>query len=289
MAELLSGKPVAEALDTKTALLAAELREKGLEPTLAVIRMGERADDVRYEKSLRKRAEKLGIAVRSAVLDAACDAAAVRSAIDEANADPCVHGILLFRPLPARLKPDEAALTERISPEKDIDGMTSLSLAGVFTNRPLGFPPCTAEACIEILKHYHIDIPGRRAAVIGRSLVIGRPAAMLLMHENATVTVCHSKSADVPAITRNAELIITAVGKARTLTADYVSTGQTVIDVSMNYDEQSGKFVGDTDFAAVEPIVSAITPVPGGVGAVTVSVLMSHVVTSALRSRGENR
>ena len=169
-----------------------------------------------------------------------------------------------------------------LDPAKDVDCMTDGSMAGVFTGKPLGFPPCTPQACMEILDHYGIDCTGKKAVVIGRSLVVGKPAAMMLIKKNATVTVCHTRTVDMPSVTREADIIIVAAGRAGVVGADYVRPGQIVIDVGINVNEE-GKLCGDVDYAALEPVVEAITPVPGGVGSVTTSVLVGHVVEAAKR------
>ena len=168
-----------------------------------------------------------------------------------------------------------------LDPAKDVDGCTDLSLAGVFVNTKTGFPPCTAQAAMEILHHFNIQISGKKAAVIGRSLVIGRPVAMMLMHENATVVNCHTRTIDVPSITREADILIAASGQLRSVTKEYTNPDQVVIDVGINWDEEKGGISGDVAFEDVEPFVKAITPVPGGVGSVTSSVLISHVVEAA--------
>jgi methylenetetrahydrofolate dehydrogenase (NADP+)/methenyltetrahydrofolate cyclohydrolase len=187
----------------------------------------------------------------------------------------------MLRPLPKHI--DDQRAREALLPEKDIDGITDGSLAGVFTGTKRGFPPCTAQACMEILDYYGIDPAGKTAVVIGRSLVIGKPVAMMLLQKHATVTICHTRTKDMPSVTRRAEILIVAAGRAGVVGAEYVSAGQTVLDVGINFNAE-GKMVGDADFAAVEPIVGAITPVPGGVGTVTTSVLMAHVVEAAKRS-----
>ena len=203
------------------------------------------------------------------------------------NADTGVHGVLLFRPLPDHLRSREREICNRLLPEKDVDGMTDLSAAGVYTGQALGFPPCTAAACMEILDHYGIDCKGKNAVVIGRSLVVGKPAAMMLMAKNATVTICHTRTVNTAEICKNADIIVTAAGVLNSLTKDFVREGQIVIDVSMNWNPEKittkgkGGMSGDCIFDEVEPIVEAITPVPGGVGAVTTSVLMKHVVEAA--------
>ncbi len=172
-----------------------------------------------------------------------------------------------------------------LDPAKDVDCMTDGSMSGVFTGKPIGFPPCTPQACMEILDHYGIDCTGKKAVVIGRSLVVGKPAAMMLIKKNATVTVCHTKTVDMPSVAREADIIIVAAGRAGVVGAEYVKPGQTVIDVGINVNAE-GKLCGDVDYAAVKLIVDAITPVPGGVGSVTTSVLVSHVVDAAAKKAG---
>ena len=194
--------------------------------------------------------------------------------------DDHIHGVLLFRPLPKHL--DQAVIENALAPEKDVDCMTDLSMSGVFTGKKIGFPPCTPQACMEILDHYGIDCTGKKAVVIGRSLVVGKPAAMMLVKKNATVTICHTRTVDMPSVAREADIIIVAAGRAGVVGADYVKAGQVVIDVGINVNAE-GKLCGDVDYAAVEPIVDAITPVPGGVGSVTTSVLVGHVVEAAMR------
>ena len=209
----------------------------------------------------------------------------VAEAIDAVNRDPAVHGCLLLRPLPPHLRGEESDLCARLAPDKDVDGMTPESAAAVFTGQGRGFAPCTAQACMALLRHYGIAPCGRHAVVIGRSPVVGRPVSMLLLRENATVTVCHTKTPDTAALTRQADIIITAAGAVNSLTAAHVRPGQTVLDVSMNWNGTA--LCGDADFPAVSSIVDAITPVPGGVGAVTSAVLMAHTVRAAEYLTGE--
>ena len=282
MAEIYKGAPVAEALTEKMIADVEELKAKGITPTLAIFRVGERPDDLSYERGAMKRAEKAGVAVKNVVLPADVCQADFDAALTALNEDPEVHGILMFRPLPAQL--DNERARKMLAPEKDIDGCTDGSLAGVFTNTKTGFPPCTAQAAMEILHHYGVEIKGKKAAVIGRSLVIGRPVAMMLMHENATVVNCHTKTVDVPSITREADILIAAAGQLRSVGPEYVNPDQTVIDVGINWDAEKNGIAGDVDFDAVEPLVKAITPVPGGVGSVTTCVLISHVIEAAKRA-----
>lgn len=281
MAELMKGAPAAAALNERTAAEVAALKAKGITPTLAIFRVGEREDDLAYERGAVKRCEQAGVAVKHVILPGNVDSGTFFQRLSDLNCDDTVHGILMFRPLPKQLDGEKAR--KLLAPEKDVDGCTDGSLAGVFTNTALGFPPCTARAVMEVLKFYGIDPKGKRAAVIGRSLVIGRPVAMLLMHANATVTVCHTRTADIPAITRQADIVIAASGQMESIGADYLREGQTVIDVGIGWNVEKQKLCGDVKFEEAEPVVAKITPVPGGVGSVTTSVLVSHVAEAARR------
>ena len=290
MAKRLLGKEVNEALVASLQNRTAALREKGVVPTLGIIRLGENPSDLSYEKGATKRAEEVGVAVKNYILPETATKEEVLAVIDEVNADASVHGVLMFRPLPKHLKADQDEICNRLAPAKDVDSMTHMSNAGVFEGQALGYAPCTPAACMEILDHYGIDCKGKNAVVIGRSLVVGKPAAMMLMAKNATVTVCHTRTVDPAAICREADIIISAAGVLNSLTKDFVREGQIVIDVSMNWNPEKittkgkGGMSGDAIFDEVEPIVEAITPVPGGVGAVTTSVLMKHVVEAAERA-----
>ena len=292
MAKLLLGKEVTDALNADLQTRTAALREKGVTPTLGIIRVGENPSDLSYEKGAVKRAELVGVNVVKFVLPEDATKADVLAAIDKVNADDSIHGVLMFRPLPKHLKADQTEICNRLDPKKDVDCMTDLSNAGVFEGRSdLGFAPCTPAACMEILDYYGIDCKGKNAVVIGRSLVVGKPAAMMLMGKNATVTVCHTKTVNTAEIARNADILVSAAGVLGSLTKEYVRPGQVVIDVSINWDAEKpnakggkGAIAGDAKFEEVEPIVEAITPVPGGVGSVTTSVLMKHVVEAAERA-----
>ena len=282
MAELLKGAPVAAALNEQMIADVAALKAKGVTPTLAILRVGERDDDLSYERGAMKRAAQVGIETKSVVLPADVDSDTFFKTLDELNRDSSIHGILMFRPLPKQLDGEKAR--QALAPEKDVDGCTDGSLAGVFTNTALGFPPCTAQAAMEILKYYNIDVKGKKAAVIGRSLVIGRPVAMMLMHANATVAVCHTRTVDVPSITKEADIVIAASGQMESVGAEYLKDGQVVIDVGIGWNEAKQKLCGDVKFDEAEPVVQAITPVPGGVGSVTTAVLCKHVVEAARRT-----
>ena len=288
MAKQLLGKEVTAAMNEKLQAKVAELKEKGVTPKLGIIRCGENPSDLSYEKGAMSRAALIGVEVERFLLPEDVTKEALIAQIEALNADASIHGVLLFRPLPKHLKSAESEICNHLRPEKDIDCMTDLSNAGVFMGKQLGFAPCTPQACMEILDYYGIDCKGKTAVVIGRSLVVGRPAAMMLMQRNATVTICHTKTVDTASIARQADILVTSAGVLNSLTADYVRPGQIVIDVSINWDptkkDGKGGIAGDADFAAVEPIVEAVTPVPGGVGAVTTSVLIGHVVEAAART-----
>ncbi len=281
MADRLLGKEVTASFNEQLKERVNELKKQGITPLLEIIRVGEDPGDLSYERGAMKRCETIGVSVRNVVLTRDVTQDEMLRVMDEANEDPSVHGVLLLRPLPKHL--DASVIENRLRPEKDVDCMTDLSMSGVFTGKKLGFAPCTPEAVMEILDHYGIDCCGKRAVVIGRSLVFGKPAAMMLLKKNATVTVCHTKTKDLPSVAREADLLIVAAGRARTVTADYVRPGQVVIDVGINMDE-NGKLCGDVDYDSVESVVAAITPVPGGVGSVTTSVLVAHVVEAAARA-----
>lgn len=281
MAEILKGAPVAAALTEQLAARAEALRSRGTVPTLAIVRVGERPGDVAYERGAMKRCEKVGIAVRQYLLPADAKQDELLRIIDEINRDEGIHGCLMFRPLPKHI--DEAAACEALDVRKDVDCMTESSLAGVFTGSGKGFAPCTAQSVMELLKYYGIDPAGKKAVVVGRSLVIGKPVAMLLLAANATVTMCHTKTVDMPALCREADIVVAATGHAGMVTAEYTKPGQVIIDVGIN-EAADGNLVGDVDFSAVEPLVGAITPVPGGVGSVTTAVLCSHVIETAERA-----
>ena len=287
MAKRLLGKEVNEALVAALQGRTAALKEKGVVPTLGIIRLGENPSDLSYEKGATKRAEEVGVAVKNYILPETATKEEVLAVIDEVNADASVHGVLMFRPLPKHLKADQDEICNRLAPCKDVDSMTHMSNAGVFEGQDLGYAPCTPAACMEILDHYGIDCKGKNAVVIGRSLVVGKPAAMMLMGKNATVTICHTRTVNTAEICKGADIIVTAAGVLNSLTKDFVREGQIVIDVSMNWNPEKitskgkGGMSGDAIFDEVEPIVGAITPVPGGVGAVTTTVLMKHVVEAA--------
>lgn len=279
MAEILmKGAPVATALTEQLASRTEALKAKGVVPTLAIVRVGENDSDLSYERGALKRCEKVGVEVKMFVLPADCTQAQLEETIKTVNEDASIHGCLMFRPLPKTI--DERAVCELLDPAKDVDCITSGSLCSVFTGKGSGFAPCTAQSCIEILDYYGVKLQGARVAVIGRSLVIGKPVSMMLQQRNATVTMCHTKTVDMPAVCKEAEVLVVAAGKAGVVTPDYTNADQYIIDVGINVNEE-GKLCGDVAFDAVEPGVKAISPVPGGVGSVTTAVLCKHVVEAA--------
>jgi len=282
VADLLKGAAVVEALQEKMTNDIGVLKGKGVTPTLAILRVGARDDDISYEKTAVSRCAKSGVETRSIALPADVTQETLMQNVEAINNDSGIHGALVFRPLPKHL--DEAAVCAAIRPEKDVDGITAASLAGVFAGTGKGYPPCTAQACIEILDHYNIDCKGKRVVVIGRSLVVGKPAAIMLLGKHATVTVCHTRTVDVASVARAAEILIVAAGQMESVTKEYFSPGQVVIDVGIHWNDEKKKLVGDVAFDDADSIVASITPVPGGVGTVTTSVLVSHVVEAAVKT-----
>lgn len=280
MGRRLLGKEVTGTLNEKIKNNVEALKEKGIIPKLAFVRVGERPDDLSYERGAAKRCETLGVSYEKYVLDADCKQEDLLKVIHQLSEDQDVHGILMFRPLPKHL--EEEVAVEAIAPEKDVDGITKGSMAGVFMGSGQGFAPCTAQACMEILDHYGIDCTGKKAVVIGRSLVVGKPAAMMLLQKNATVTICHTKTENMSSLVKEADIVLVAAGKPGMIDGSYFSEGQTVLDVGIHVNEE-GKLCGDVLYEEAEPIVDSITPVPGGVGSVTTSVLVGHVVEAAMK------
>ena len=279
MAKQLLGKEVTAALNEKIKANVAALKEKGINPTLGIIRVGENGSDISYERGATKRCETLGVECVKFLLPEDVSQEELLATIDKVNKDDNIHGVLLFRPLPKHL--DQSVIENALDPAKDVDCMTDGSMSGVFTGKQVGFPPCTPQACMEILDHYGIDCTGKKAVVIGRSLVVGKPAAMMLLKKNATVTVCHTRTVDMPSVVKEADIVVVAAGKAGVIDGNYLREGQIVIDVGINVNEE-GKLCGDVNFEEAEKIVDAITPVPRGVGGVTTSILLEHVVDAAI-------
>ena len=274
--EILKGLPVANAINEK---LIEEVKDlKGPLPRLAIIRVGERPDDCSYERGAVKKMEKVGFRCSTFAFPGDIDNDTFQAEFDKINNDDDIDGILLLRPLPKHL--DERSVEERIDPRKDLDGISPMNLAKVFDGDETGYGPCTAEAVIEMLDFAGIDPKGKRATVVGRSLVIGKPVAMMLMKRNATVTVCHTKTADMAGTCKNAEILVAAAGCAKMINKDFVAQDAVVIDVGINVDE-NGNLCGDVDFQDIEGRAAIATPVPGGVGSVTTSVLAKHLLKAA--------
>ena len=286
MAMILDGKAIATSMNEALREEAAALRAAGVIPCLAIVRVGERPDDLAYERGAVKRCEAIGVDVRNFVLAEAAPESELLAVIKQINNDSCIHGCLLLQPLPKHM--DERAIRKALDPAKDVDGITATSLFSVVAGGGPGFPPCTPKACMEVLDYYNIDVAGKRAVVIGRSLIVGKPAAMMLLQRNATVTICHTKTQNMPALCREADILIVAAGRAGIIGREYLAPNQVVIDVGINVNDQ-GKLCGDVNFDEAQSLVGALTPVPGGVGAITTSVLVGHVLQAARRERGTPR
>ena len=257
------------------------MRAQKIQPGLGILRIGEREDDIAYERSAIKKAEQVGIAVKKTVLPQESTTEQCLQALAALNQDPAVHGILLFRPMPKHI--DEDAVIRAMAVEKDIDGMTPGSLAKVFMGESDGFAPCTAEAVVRLLSYEQYPWKGKHAVVLGRSLVVGKPLAMLMLAKNATVTVCHSATENLPEVCAQADLLVAAIGRARMIDKSYIKPGAMVVDVGINVDEQ-GTLCGDVDTESALERAALVTPVPGGLGAVTSWLLLEHVIKVAERT-----
>ena len=276
----LGGKEVADKIVEDLKVKVEELKGKGISPKLAILRVGAREDDLAYERGVLKRFESADVEVEVTAVDAGISQEELDKTFDGINNDPKVHGILVFRPLPKGLSDEHMRRT--IDPGKDSDFMDIRNMENVLAGVPDCAAPCTAEAVMALIKHYNIETKGKKVTVVGRSLVIGKPAALLLTTANATVTVCHTKTVDIEAECRNADIIVACCGVAKMITDKFVKPGQIVIDVGMNVDEE-GRLCGDVDYEKVSEIADAITPVPGGVGSITTAILLRHVVDNAGR------
>ena len=269
--------PVAKAMLEKLEGKITELKEKEIFPKLAIVRVGEREDDLSYERGVYKRFQSVGALVETRALQETVSQIELEECIRQLNEDKSVHGVLLFRPLPKHL--DENRIKGILKEEKDIDCLTSANDAHLFASDGLGYTPCTPQAVMEILEYYNIPLAGKRVTIIGRSMVVGRPMAMLMISQNATVTICHSKTRDLKEDCKKADILVAAAGVPRLVTEEFVSRGQIIIDVGIHMVE--GKLCGDVDYEAIAELADSITPVPGGVGSVTTTVLLKHTVMSA--------
>ncbi|NLJ98537.1 MAG: bifunctional 5,10-methylenetetrahydrofolate dehydrogenase/5,10-methenyltetrahydrofolate cyclohydrolase [Tissierellia bacterium] len=275
MAELLKGKEVASSIKDTMRRDIEALAKEGKVPTLGIVRLGDNPGDISYERSIIKNCDNIGIKSKVFEKDLDIKTEELVELIEELNDNKEISGILVFRPLPKHI--DEEAVRDAISPSKDVDCMHPLNLEKIFEGNMDGFAPCTPKAAMEILKFYGIPLEGKNVVVINRSMVVGKPLTMMLLNENATVTICHSRTQNLDEITRNADVVVVALGKAKFFDEKYFNEKSIVIDVGVSLDE-NGKLSGDADFDKTEPLVDKITPVPGGVGAVTTSILLSQVV-----------
>lgn len=278
--EILKGVDVVAAMNTK---MKEELSQCfDTIPHLAIIRIGERPDDLSYERGAKKRMETIGLRCSTYSYPDSITDAEFKTEFAAINSNHDIDGILLLRPLPKHI--EEKAIEAMIDPEKDVDGISPVNMAKVFAGDPSGFAPCTAEAVIEMLDYAQIPLAGKRTVIVGRSLVVGKPLAMLLIQKNCTITVCHTKTVDLPATCKNAEILIACAGRAKMLNISHIGTDAIVIDVGINIDENN-KLCGDVDFESISSAAFLATPVPGGVGTVTTSVLAKHVIQSAKKRR----
>jgi methylenetetrahydrofolate dehydrogenase (NADP+)/methenyltetrahydrofolate cyclohydrolase len=276
-AKLLTGKEVAQKMDQDIQADVQALKARGVNPALKIMIVGDAPDSLAYANSAKKMAEKNGIACDIEQLPATTTQDAFVGTLKQRNADAGIHGIIVMRPFPKQIS--EEVVKHILAPEKDIDCFNPVNAGKVMAGDLTGFPPATPQAVMEILRFYNIPMAGREAVVIGRSMVVGKPQAMLLLGENATVTVCHSKTKDLPGVCRRADILVAAIGKARMITPDYIKQGATVMDVGINV--EGDKLFGDVDTEPAKDTAGAITPVPGGVGTVTTRVLLKHVVKAA--------
>lgn len=275
MATILKGKPVADKISEELIKEVEELKAKGITPKLAIVRIGANPDDLAYERGALGRSSKIGIDAEVKEFPEDISQDDFIAGLKAVNDDPSVNGILVFRPFPKHLS--EEVIKYVIAPEKDIDCFSPINAAKLVEGDETGFAPCTAVSVIEILKHYEVPMEGKRATVLGRSMVIGKPAALLLLKENATVTVCHSRTKEIDKVSKEADILVAAIGKGKFAKESFVKEGGVVIDVGINVDEE-GNLVGDVDFEEAEKVAGMITPVPGGVGSVTTSILARHVI-----------
>lgn len=271
----LRGKKVSDGIKE---YVSKELETLSFVPKLAIVRVGENPDDMSYERGATKKLKSFGLDVASYVFPQDISDEDFKKAFKDINEDDEVTGILLLRPLPRTI--NEKDIENMIDPKKDLDGISPINIAKVFAGDTTGFSPCTAEAVIEVLKAYDIELTGKRVTVVGRSMVVGKPVSMLLLKENATVTMTHTRTVDLKKTCSDAEIVIAAVGRAKMLNSDYCGQDAVMIDVGINVDE-NGKLCGDVDYATLDGKASAATPVPGGVGTVTTAVLAKHLIQAA--------
>ena len=273
------GMPAVKAMAEEFKSRVAALKERGVYPKLAVVRVGEREDDIAYEKGIVKRFGTVEADVEVIKLPIDIDEESFEETIRRLNEDEKVHGILVFRPLSKQL--DDNRLKEIIRPDKDVDSISMANAAKVFAGDKTGYAPCTAQAVMELLEHNKIDLTGKKVVIVGRSLVVGKPLAMLMLGKNATVTVCHTRTKNIAEECKRADILVACAGSAKMIKRDFTNPDQIVVDVGINFVD--GAMCGDVDYDDVAEHVAAITPVPGGVGTVTTSVLLKHTLESAER------
>jgi len=271
----LRGKKVSDGIKE---YVSKELETLSFVPKLAIVRVGENPDDMSYERGATKKLKSFGLDVASYVFPQDISDEDFKNAFKDINEDEEVTGILLLRPLPRTI--NEKDIENTIDPKKDLDGISPINIAKVFAGDTTGFSPCTAEAVIEVLKAYDIELTGKRVTVVGRSMVVGKPVSMLLLKENATVTMTHTRTVDLKKTCSDAEIVVAAAGRAKMLNSDYCGQDAVMIDVGINVDE-NGKLCGDVDYATLDGKASAATPVPGGVGTITTAVLAKHLIQAA--------
>lgn len=288
MAMLLSGREVAQKKKDQLKTKADSLIKRGIQPRLHIIRVGQRTDDIYYQRSLEKVCGETGIKCTVQELELNAGQNKLEEALKAAAQDSAIHGILLFSPLPEAY--DLTAATRLIPTAKDVDCLNPHSSGAIFTGSEEAYPPCTAAAVMELLHYYGADLLGRNITVVGRSQVVGKPLSMLLLQENATVTIAHSRSENLPAVCRKADVVISAVGRAKLMKTNYFTPKQVVIDVGINEDpDEPGKMCGDVDFESVKDLVAAITPAPGGVGSITSAILCAHVIDACEKAARINK
>jgi len=276
-AKQLTGKEVAAKMDQDIQKEVQELKAKGVNPALRIVIVGEAPDSVYYANSAKKMAEKNGIACEIEQVAGTMSQDDFVALLKQRNIDRNIHGIIVMRPFPKQISED--VVKHILAPEKDVDCFNPVNAGKIMAGDLTGFPPATPQAVMEMLKFYEVPMSGKEAVVIGRSMVVGKPMSMLLLQENATVTVCHSRTKDLPGVCKRADIVVAAIGKAKMITPDYIKAGATVMDVGIN--PEGDKFVGDVNTDAVKETAGAITPVPGGVGTVTTRVLLKHVAKAA--------
>jgi methylenetetrahydrofolate dehydrogenase (NADP+)/methenyltetrahydrofolate cyclohydrolase len=283
MGQIIKGKPVADHLLERLGAEIAELNDQGFNPRLVVVRVGERPEHIAYKRNALRKCESVGLAADARVFPENIGENALVAEIQIINRDKTVHGVLPLMPLPKHL--DSKAITHALAPGKDMDCLTPVNVSKLMEGEPSGFYPCTPLAVIEVLRHYNVPLAGKKAAVLGRSMVVGKPVAMLLLAENATVTICHSKTENLAEVARQADILVVAIGHPKFVKQNFVKPGAVVIDVGINVDD-AGNIVGDVDFEACAPCASMITPVPGGVGIVTLATLIRNVVKACKVQNG---